>query len=85
MIEIHARATGRVQGVGFRATLYSYASKLGLFGTVQNLSDGSVEIYLFGERETIKSLFMALQKNFDFELFQEEIHPVHAYTRFEII
>ena len=47
---------GKVQGVYFRASTKQQADKLGLKGTVQNLSDGSVQIEVVGE-ETILEKF----------------------------
>jgi len=40
--------TGVVQGVGFRFFTKQKADQIGVNGTVQNLSDGSVEIYAEG-------------------------------------
>lgn len=39
-------ATGKVQGVGFRNFTKKYADSLNLKGSVENLSDGSVEIFV---------------------------------------
>ena len=44
---------GVVQGVGFRFFTKQEADVLGLFGTVKNLSDGSVEIYVYGENSKV--------------------------------
>jgi len=85
-IVIHAHARGRVQGVGFRAAVAFYASKVGLSGTVHNLEDGSVEIFVHGRKDVIESLFKIIQKNFHLiELVQEEITPSRLYNSFEII
>jgi len=51
-----ANVTGRVQGVGFRYYTQLEANKLGLSGTVQNLSDGSVSLKAYGTPESVKSL-----------------------------
>ena len=42
------RVVGRVQGVGFRWWTRRTAEKLGLYGSVRNLPDGSVEIQVAG-------------------------------------
>ncbi len=49
MKRVEARATGRVQGVGFRYHVTSCAGALGIAGTVRNLPDGTVEIIAEGE------------------------------------
>jgi len=40
---------GVVQGVGYREYVQKYAKKFGIEGVVQNLDDGSVQIYASGE------------------------------------
>lgn len=47
---------GKVQGVCFRQYTLFEAQKLNLKGTVQNLSDGSVEIFAQGTDEQIEKL-----------------------------
>ncbi|MCQ5361993.1 MAG: acylphosphatase [Candidatus Methanomethylicia archaeon] len=47
---------GVVQGVGFRYFTLRIARKLGLVGYVQNLTNGSVEIMVEGEKRTILKL-----------------------------
>jgi acylphosphatase len=44
---------GRVHGVGFRWWTHRQASALGLWGTVQNRPDGTVEIHAAGDVETL--------------------------------
>jgi len=48
--------TGIVQGVFFRVSTRELAQKLGLRGTVRNLSDGSVEIIAEGSQEKLQRL-----------------------------
>ncbi len=45
--------TGRVQGVGFRYTAHSIASRSRLTGFVRNLPDGDVEMLVQGQTEII--------------------------------
>ncbi|MDN3507674.1 MAG: acylphosphatase [Simkaniaceae bacterium] len=46
-------ATGKVQGVFFRAAVKEHADSLGIFGYVHNRDDGSVEICMQGEKEAL--------------------------------
>lgn len=50
----HLIFKGRVQGVGFRYTSKMIADKLKLVGTVKNLSNGDVEVYVKGEETNIE-------------------------------
>jgi len=53
---------GRVQGVGFRPTVYRIAKKYSLSGFVYNSSDGVV-IEVEGEKEKIKKFLENIEKN----------------------
>lgn len=57
----HFLFRGRVQGVGFRITVYQKAMQFGLTGWVKNLHDGSVEACIQGEEENIKRLVHEMQ------------------------
>lgn len=46
---------GRVQGVGFRYHALRIANSLKLTGSVKNLYDGNVEVYLQGSRKNINN------------------------------
>ena len=54
--KIRAIVSGKVQGVGFRIYTRTQARKLGVYGYVQNLRNGDVEIVAFGEAEKIDAL-----------------------------
>ncbi len=87
--ELRALIRGSVQGVGFRATTYRYANRLGLVGTVRNLPDGRVEICVQGKRENLEKLMELLQRE-AFPEFIEEVemdyHPIGSlYPDFRII
>jgi acylphosphatase len=45
---------GRVQGVGFRATTFDEARRLGLAGWARNRVDGSVEVLAEGPEPQLK-------------------------------
>ncbi|HSQ56720.1 MAG TPA: acylphosphatase [Gemmata sp.] len=65
--------SGHVQGVGFRATVYSIARRHPVRGWVKNLADGRVEVLADGQGESI-------------EAFLEEIRTAMAgYIRGEDI
>jgi acylphosphatase len=59
---LHARVTGRVQGVGFRYFVIGVAGELGLTGWVRNRQDGSVELVAEGDEELLNKLIQALKR-----------------------
>ena len=59
---LEARATGRVQGVGFRHFTRGEARRLGLAGWVRNEGDGSVRVVAEGPREALEGLLDALRQ-----------------------
>ena len=54
IIRAHVWVTGRVQGVGFRAHVEFYGSKLGVTGWVRNVGYDTVEAVAEGEREKVE-------------------------------
>lgn len=67
MKEAHVIFRGRVQGVFFRATTQQIATDLGLNGSVQNLSDGTVEMYVEGSEKDILELVQRLELEFSLD------------------
>ena len=55
MKRFHVIFKGDVQGVGFRYTVSELARKYDLTGSVENLSDGTVEVYFQGDEEAVKA------------------------------
>jgi acylphosphatase len=52
--------TGRVQGVGFRYSTRRIAAGFDVTGTVRNLPDGRVELFLQGERGEVEAMLEAV-------------------------
>ena len=48
--------SGRVQGVGFRQSVYTLACKQGVHGYVQNLDNGKVRLFAGGESKQVSYL-----------------------------
>jgi hydrogenase maturation protein HypF len=57
---VQAKIVGRVQGVGFRPTVYRYATELGLTGFVRNDPQGVV-LEIEGEQQDVATFFDHLQ------------------------
>lgn len=62
MRRAHFIIEGRVQGVSFRWFVRDSALQLGLTGTVKNLTDGSVEVYVDGAEKRINDLLQIMRK-----------------------
>jgi len=48
--------SGRVQGVGYRASVRRRITPLGVTGFIRNLPDGTVEIVCEGDSHTLKEI-----------------------------
>ncbi len=57
--------SGRVQGVGFRATALALAQSHGLTGWVRNESDGSVMLEVQGEPAPVAAYLADLRRTMD--------------------
>ncbi|HIY66184.1 MAG TPA: acylphosphatase [Candidatus Agrococcus pullicola] len=55
LIRKRAIVRGTVQGVGYRVSAQAEANRLGVFGTVRNLYDGSVETEAEGEAAAVEA------------------------------
>lgn len=64
MAEVRVVFYGQVQGVFFRATARDIAQRMNLKGTVKNLPNGSVEVFVQGEEETIEAFILKLTQQF---------------------
>ena len=61
IVRKYVRFTGKVQGVNFRYTSMTQATKLGLTGWVRNDDDGSVEMEVQGPEELIDELYETMK------------------------
>lgn len=88
MIAATAIVTGRVQGVGFRQFVKTLADRLELSGTVRNVDDGSVEIFVqVGAEGEADEFFERVAKGPGFvaEITQASATPDPTITDFRIV
>jgi acylphosphatase len=78
VIAKHIVYSGRVQGVGFRFTVLNAANNYRLVGTVRNLSEGSVEVYVQGPAESIDSFQRDIDESFAGYIRQTDVELVPA-------
>ena len=62
MKRYHVIVSGQVQGVGFRWYAMTTAREHGLSGTVRNMSNGMVDIYVQGEEKEINAFLDTLRE-----------------------
>jgi acylphosphatase len=60
---IHVLYSGRVQGVGFRATVKNVAAGYEVVGTIRNLPDGRVELLAEGARQELEEFRVAVENS----------------------
>ncbi len=63
MLTINALYEGKVQGVGFRASILSLAKGYEVTGWVRNLADGRVEVFAFGETSEVEDFLLAIRES----------------------
>lgn len=59
-MRMRVRYSGRVQGVGFRATAQSVARRHGALGWVRNQADGSVLMEIQGPEQVVRAALASL-------------------------
>lgn len=81
------RYSGRVQGVGFRATAVMIARDHPVVGYVKNLPDGRVELLAEGPPDAVEKFLKAVRDHWKDDLSKEEAEdrkPAGTYKKFEI-
>ena len=63
MERILVHYSGRVQGVGFRATVRHFACGYEVTGSVRNLADGRVELIAEGTRAELKAFLQGIAES----------------------
>ena len=61
---VEVNYVGRVQGVGFRATVADLARGRPVSGWVRNLHDGRVELFAEGDRAAVEEFLAAIRARF---------------------
>jgi acylphosphatase len=65
--------TGRVQGVGFRATAAEIARDYPVTGWVKNLDDGRVQLLVEGPEASVDAFLKAVHKRWEKNIDKEEV------------
>lgn len=76
----HIIYSGRVQGVGFRATAQRLAQGLPVAGWVRNLPNGSVELVVEGQAEMVSEYLHRLGNRFAGYISSAVEQPATAAT-----
>lgn len=88
MKRYHIIFKGRVQGVGFRFQVKMLADRIGLTGSVRNLYDGNVEVYIQGNKTEILDFFKGIE-NINFAIIDskniDEVSVIEDESDFQIV
>lgn len=79
--------TGRVQGVGFRATAVQIAKDYPVTGWVKNLADGRVQLLVEGAEGDVQKFLKAVRTHWKKNIDKEEVEkkaPTGKFKRFEV-
>ena len=80
--------TGKVQGVGFRATTADIAKNYPVTGWVKNLNDGRVQLLVEGSEEAIGKFLKAVRERWKENITKEQIddaQPTGKFKAFEVV
>ena len=86
MIARNIHYSGRVQGVGFRATTRDLAADFPVAGFVRNLENGDVEVVVEGAVEDVDRFQLALEQQMARFVRSKSVsdEPVRSLVGFEI-
>ncbi|MFO0852569.1 MAG: acylphosphatase [Gemmataceae bacterium] len=87
-VAVHVVYAGRVQGVGFRATVADLARKYPVAGWVRNLPDGRVELWAEGPAAVVDGLLAAVRDTYSRHIRAEardDPPATGAYRSFDIV
>jgi acylphosphatase len=87
-VGVLVRYTGRVQGVGFRATAAGIAELFPVTGYVRNCPDLSVELLAEGPESAVGRFLAAVRARFDRHIHTETptpVPPTGRYTSFDVV
>lgn len=62
MKRVECIVEGRVQAVGFRYFVSRNAKRLGIFGTAENMADGTVKVVGEGEEESLNEFISSIKE-----------------------
>lgn len=80
MLRLSVTYTGRVQGVGFRATARDIASEYPVRGFVQNQPDGSVRLEVQGDARQVEAFRDTLRLRMEHLIHDEQAEPMAPAT-----
>lgn len=83
----HVWVNGRVQGVGYRYSCATEATKLGIRGWVRNLADGRVEAVFEGPAEDVAAMVSWCRSGppyADVRGLDVTSEPVEGFTNFAV-
>lgn len=75
MIAYRVHYSGQVQGVYFRATAREFAREYGLAGSVRNLPDGSVELFVQGVASVVTAFLADVAARYEGNIRREDREP----------
>lgn len=84
---LHGYVSGKVQGVFFRQSTETEATRLDLDGWVRNLDDGRVEVLVEGEEEAVRELAAWLEtgpKKAKVTAVELQEHPLQGIAGFVV-